>query len=53
MNSEIITDYGKVLRDNPCFICAHPVRHEACVNINTYKDERTLQPNLPFRLKYI
>ena len=28
------------------------VRHEACVNINTYKDERALRPNLPFGLKY-
>jgi hypothetical protein len=29
------------------------VRHEACVYINTFKDERALQSNLPFRLKYI
>jgi hypothetical protein len=29
------------------------VRHEACVyyKLNTFKDERALQPNLPFRLK--
>jgi hypothetical protein len=31
------------------------VRHEACVytmyNLNTYEDESSSQPNLPFRLK--
>jgi hypothetical protein len=31
------------------------VRHEACVKyiINYLKDEKALQPNLPFRLKSV
>jgi hypothetical protein len=36
-------------------ICENLVRHEACVHINktnTYMDERTMQSNLPFGLKY-
>jgi hypothetical protein len=34
-------------------ILRHLVRHEACVNINTYVDERTTQPKMPFRLKLL